>query len=148
MEGHTFRERCHKEERWRNQEGKGREGKGREGKGREGKGREGKGREGKGREGKGREGRKCKNSARTSSVCAFTRKEEEERKFRGKSKTLQGETWLGTMEKMASSLFFLLGQSMLGVNAAAEGSQRRAAVVLRVRGEMQFKEERQTESAY
>ena len=35
---------------------------------------------------------------------------------------------------------------MLGVNAAAEGSQRRTAVVLRMRREMQFKEERQTES--
>ena len=33
---------------------------------------------------------------------------------------------------------------MLGVNAAAEGSQRRMAAVLRMRGEMQFKEERQT----
>ena len=35
---------------------------------------------------------------------------------------------------------------MLGVSAAAEGSHRGNAVVLRVRGEMQFKEERQTKS--
>ena len=35
---------------------------------------------------------------------------------------------------------------MLGVNAAAEGSQKETAVVCRMRGEMQFKEERQTKS--
>ena len=35
---------------------------------------------------------------------------------------------------------------MIGVSAAAEGSQRRTAVVFRMRGEMQFKEERQTKS--
>ena len=60
------------------------------------------------------------------------------------SKIAQGETRLGTM---ASPLLCLLGQSMLCVNAAvAEGSRRGTAVVLRMRGEMQFKEERQAKS--
>ena len=35
---------------------------------------------------------------------------------------------------------------MLGVSAAAEGPQRETAVLFRMRGEMQFKEERQTKS--
>ena len=35
---------------------------------------------------------------------------------------------------------------MVGVSAAAEGSQKETAVVFRMRGEMQFKEERQTKS--
>ena len=35
---------------------------------------------------------------------------------------------------------------MLGASAAAEGSQWGTAVVFRMRGEMQFKEERQTKS--
>ena len=35
---------------------------------------------------------------------------------------------------------------MLGINAAAEGSQKETAVVFRMRGEMQFREERQTRS--
>ena len=59
---------------------------------------------------------KCKKSARTrwcskigkSFVCAFTRKrkeEEEERMCRGKSKIPQGETRLGTMEKMTTFPF-------------------------------------------
>ena len=43
-------------------------------------------------------------------------------------------------------LLLLLGQGMLGVNAAAGGSQKETAVVFRMRGEMQFKEERQTKS--
>ena len=85
--------------------------------------------------------RKCKKSARSrwwtkigkSVVCAFTRKgkeEEEEKKCRGEVRYTKA------------------GQSMSGVSAAAEGSQRGAAVVFRMRGEMQFKEERQTESVY
>ena len=43
-------------------------------------------------------------------------------------------------------LLLLLGQGMLGVSAAAEGPQRETAVLFRMRGEMQFKEERQTKS--
>ena len=35
---------------------------------------------------------------------------------------------------------------MLGVSAAAEVSQKKTAVVFRMRGEMQFNEERQTKS--
>ena len=35
---------------------------------------------------------------------------------------------------------------MSGVNAVDEGSQRETAVVFRMRGTMQFKEERQTKS--
>ena len=34
---------------------------------------------------------------------------------------------------------------MLGVSAAGEGSQRGTAVVFRMRGQMQFKDEKQTD---
>ena len=40
----------------------------------------------------------------------------------------------------------LLGQGMLGVSAAAEGAQKETAVAFRMRGDMQFKVERQTTS--
>ena len=105
-----FREGSHKEERWREKE-----------------------------ETK-EEQEKCKKSARTrwwskiakGFVSAFTRKrkeEEEEKKCRGEVRY--------TKARQIFS-FFLLGRSMLGVSAAAEGSQRGAAVVLRMPKEMQF----------
>ena len=101
---------------------------------------------------------KCKNSAWTrwwskigkSFVCAFTRKrkeEEEEQKCIGRVRYSKATQGLGRLGRWLL-LLILLGRSMSGVNAAAVGSQREAAVVLRMRGEMQFKEKRQTESVY
>ena len=95
----TFQGRCHKEERWRIQEKK----------------REGMWKKRRKKRRK-KEKEKCKKSARTrwwsgigkSFVSAFTRKrmeEEEEKKCRSKVRYTKGETRLGTMGKMVSSLF-------------------------------------------
>ena len=81
-------------------------------------------------------------------VGAFTRKrkvEKEEKRCRSKVRQSRARMSLKQW-RIWLLLLLLLGQGRLGVSAASEGLQKDTAVAFRMRGEMQFKEERQTKS--
>ena len=111
-----FREEGHKNERWRIQEKK-----------KEGKCKKRR------KKRKNRNKAKCKKSTRTRWWSKIGKSFVEV-----KCEVRQGETRPGTMEKMAFSLF--------AAGTKHDRCKRRTAVVFRMRGELQFKEERQTKS--